>query len=97
MEKYEYMQLPLAIISQYIIDQYQLEVLARNGIFCMEIRKGMPGLKQAGKLASDCLQTHLAKYRYSPVPRTSSLWKHDKTNIMLTLIVNDFGVRFTNK
>ena len=63
----------------------------------MEIRKGMPGLKQAGKLANDRLQAHLLKYGYSPVPRTASLWKHDKTNVMFTLVVDDFGVRFTKK
>ena len=97
MEEFEYMQLPLAIIPQEIIDQYKLQDIQRNGIVYMEIRKGMPGLKQAGKLANDRLQAHLLKYGYSPVPRTASLWKHDKTNVMFTLVVDDFGVRFTKK
>ena len=97
MEEFEYMQLPLAIIPQEIIDQYKLQDIQRNGIVYMEIRKGMPGLKQAGKLANDRLQAHLLKYGYSPVPRTASLWKHNKTNVMFTLVVDDFGVRFTKK
>ena len=39
---FEYMQLPLAIISQEIIDQYELNILARNGIIYIEIKKGCP-------------------------------------------------------
>ena len=97
MDTYEYMQLPLAIIPQEVIAQYKLHEIARNGTVYMEIRKGMPGLKQAGKLASDRLKTHLSKYGYTPVPRTASLWKHDKKNIMFTLVIDDFGVKFTKK
>ena len=63
----------------------------------MQIRKGMPGLKQAGKLANDRLQAHLLKYGYSPVPRTASLWKHNRSNVMFTLVVDDFGVKFVKQ
>jgi hypothetical protein len=37
-----------------------------------EIRKGMPGLKQAGKIANDRLTKHLAKFGYTPVPHSAS-------------------------
>ena len=62
MDTSEYMQLPLAIIPQDVIAQYKLDAIARNYTVYMEIRKGMLGHKQAGKFASDCLKTHLAKY-----------------------------------
>ena len=73
MRDYEYMQLPLAIIPQEIIDQYQLQNIQRKDIVYMEICTEMPGLEQAGKLAKKFLQSHLLKYGYSPVPRIMSL------------------------
>ena len=67
------MRMLLADIPQEIFDQYDLLSLAHNGYVYMEIRKGMPGLKQAGKVANTRLQKHLATYGYAPVPCTPSL------------------------
>ena len=97
LEKFEYMQLPLKLIPQEIVEKYKLVDLAVNGNVFVEIRKGMPGLKQAGKIANDRLTTHLAKHGYRPVPRTPSLWKHDTNSITFTLVVDDFGVKYTDK
>ena len=63
----------------------------------VEIRKGMPGLKQAGKIAHDRLRTHLKKYGYNPVPRTPALWKHESRKIIFSLVVDDFGVKYVRK
>jgi hypothetical protein len=54
-----------------------------------EIRKGMPGLKQAGKIANDRLTKHLAKFGYTPVPH--SLPGNTTRDIVFAL-VDDFGV-----
>ena len=43
------MEISLAILPEEIIAQYNLLQLALNGWVYMEIRKGMPGLKQAGR------------------------------------------------
>jgi hypothetical protein len=63
----------------------------------MEIRKGIPGLKQAGRIANDRLTKHLAQYGYAPVPRTPSLWSHSTRPIQFALVVDDFGVKFTGR
>ena len=55
MQEYQYMQLPLSIIPQEIIDQYQLHNVQHKDIVYMKTRKGMPGIKQAEKVANDCL------------------------------------------
>ena len=60
----------------------------------MEIRKGMPGLKQAGKVANDRLITHLRKYGYAPCERTPALWKHSTRPVTFTLCVDDFGIEY---
>ena len=56
----------------------------------------MYGLKQAGKIAHDDLKKYLAPYEYHPVEFTPGLWKHKQSNLTFTLIVDDFGVKFTN-
>ena len=49
MVDYEYMKLPLSMFPQEIVKQYNLkDRVAAGGYVYMEIRKGMPGLKQAG-------------------------------------------------
>jgi hypothetical protein len=63
----------------------------------MEIRKDMPGLKQAGCITNDQLTTHLAKFGYWPVPITPSLWKHDSCPIDFSLVVDDFGIKYVGK
>jgi hypothetical protein len=51
----EYMQLPLALIPEEIIEQYNLRELAYKGIVFIEINRGMYGLPQAGMLANKLL------------------------------------------
>ena len=51
---FEYMKLPLSMFPQEIINQYNLKYLvAADGYVYMDIIKGIPGLKQAGRLASN--------------------------------------------
>jgi hypothetical protein len=97
MDTFEYMRLPLEIIPDEVILQYDLRKLAVAGWVYLEIRKGMPGLKQAGKIANDRLTKHLAKYGYAPTPRTPALWRHHTLPISFTLVVDDFGVKFTKQ
>jgi hypothetical protein len=51
-----------------IIDQYNLTPLVHNNSVYVEIRKGMYGLPQAGKLANNLLIEALAPSGYHPVP-----------------------------
>ena len=86
MRRYEYMKISLAIFPDEIIAQYNLLQLASNGWLYLDIRKGMPGLKQSGRIANNRLKIHLSKFGYSPVARTSSLWKHATKDICFSLL-----------
>ena len=55
------------------------------------------GLKQAGRIANDRLKIHLAKFGYSPVARTPSLWKHATKDICFSLVFDDFCVKHVGK
>ena len=59
---YEYKRLPLDIITEEIIQQYNLRKLAHKGFVYMKIQKEMYGLPQAGKITNDKLKLHLAKF-----------------------------------
>ena len=63
----------------------------------MEIRKGMSGPKQAGKVANDRLRNHLAKYGYSPCKRTPALWRHKTRPLTFALCVDDFGIKYVDR
>ena len=57
----------------------------------------MLGLKQASRIANERLKAHLAHFGFSPVPRTPALWKHTTKPIILSLVVDDFGVNYIGK
>ena len=55
----------------------------------------MYGLPQAGKIANDQLKKRLAESGYHPAQFTPRLWTHVWRPIKFTLVVDDFGVKFT--
>ena len=99
MEKkdYAYMRIPVSVIPDSIFQEYNLAQYVSNGYVYVEIRKGMYGLPQAGKIANDRLVKFLEPYGYAPVPVTAGLWRHETKDITFTLVVDDFGVKYTSK
>ena len=98
MVDFEYMKLPLSMSPQEIVEPYNLkDRVAADGYVYMEIRKGISGLNQDGRLASDRLTKNLARNGYAPVPHTPSLWRHHTSDLVFSLIVNDFGIKYTRK
>jgi hypothetical protein len=57
----------------------------------------MYGLKQAGLLANQLLQTRLAPCGYYPARHTPGIWLHKTRPISFTLIVDDFTVKYVGK
>jgi hypothetical protein len=62
--RFEYMKMLLSRFPKEIIQKYNLNALAVDSWVYIEIRKGMYGLKQAGLLANQLLQTRLAPFGY---------------------------------
>jgi hypothetical protein len=79
--RFEYMTMLLSRFPEEIIQKYNLNALAVDGWVYIEIRKGMYGLKQAGLLANQLLQTRLAPFRYYPARHTPGLWLHKTRSI----------------
>ena len=94
MDRYEYMKLPLYIIPEEIIQQYNLRNLEHKGFVYMEIQKGVYGIPQTGKIANDKLKLHLAKFGYEPSPITPGLWRHQTRPLQFSLVVDDFWIKY---
>jgi hypothetical protein len=78
---YKYVRLPIALILDKIIQQYQLQQLATPDSWVyIKIQKGMYGLKQAGILA-----------------KTPGLWKHATGMVSFSLVVDNFGIKHVGR
>jgi hypothetical protein len=97
MTPYECMHISLQILSPAIMKQYNLTPLIHNNYVYVETRKGMYGLPQADKLASNQLIVALAPFGHQLVPLTAGLWQHKIHNITFCIVVDNFGVKYTNK
>jgi hypothetical protein len=95
--RFEYMTMLLSRFLEGIIQKYNLNALAVDGWVYIEIRKGVYGLKQAGLLANQLLQTRLAQFGYYPSRHTPGLWLHKTRPISFTLVVEDFAVKYVSK
>ena len=60
MERPEYTNIQIKLITQEIMEEYNVMEHLVNGFAYSEINKGMDGLPQAGKLANDKLIKELA-------------------------------------
>ena len=68
-----------------------------HGCVYVEVQKGIYGLKEADILAYTALIKHLEPYGFYPVRYTPGLWRHKTSNILLTLAVDNFGIKCYNK
>jgi len=84
--------LPLDIVRRYNLQQYFVD-----DHVLMAVHKGMYGLPQAGLLAQERLIKHLALSGYHHCPRVPCLFKHDSKGVAFTLVVDDFGIKYTDK
>ena len=63
----------------------------------MELRRAVWGLPQAGILANKRLKQKLATFGYHECKDLPGLWYHKTRNIMFTLVVDHFGVKYVDK
>ena len=91
------MRLPWCISPQYFIDEHQIENIFINNIILVKISKGIYGLPQVGQLYYIALIKHLQPHGYNHTGFTPGLFKHATQDIMFSLVVDDFGLKYTAK
>jgi hypothetical protein len=95
--RFEYMKMLLSRFPEEIVQKSNLNALAVDGWVYIEIRKGIYGLKYAGLLANQLLQTRLAQFGYYLARHTPGLWLHKTRPICFTLLVEDSAVKYVGK
>ena len=93
----EYICIPINIIPDDIHQQYELHKHEVDGYVYATVDKGMYGLPQAGRVASNVLIPRLEEAGSRPTGRTPGLFKHDKNSVFFSLIINNFFVSHENQ
>jgi hypothetical protein len=99
MKIFQHMRGHRRCVPQEVIDKHELtdDCFDSKGHVCLEIRKGMHGLKEAAVLACDQLKAHLVLHGHAPVCCTPGSWKHNTCCTTFTFAVDDFGVKCFSK
>ena len=57
----------------------------------------MCSLAKSGIIAHEYLKENLKPYGYAPARITQGIWTHQDRDIILNLVVDNFGIRYRNK
>ncbi len=98
MEQYKYFHMKLDLFPKDVINEYDLcnKVDANENVHC-KVQRGMYGHPQAGIIAKELVEAHLLKAGYTQSKITPGYWKHTWQPISFTLVVDDFGVKYSSK
>ena len=96
-ERRERARVPVSVIPDFIMKLCNLDAIAVNGRVHAEVRRGVRGLPQAAVIANKQLQEKLGPHGRAPARVTPGLWKHNALDVALALVVDDFGVKLTNR
>ena len=87
----------ISMIPKQFVEKYNLTEKAHNGYIFARVTKGIYVLPQAGQISHDALVKHLYPYGYHPSRKLPGPWKHNIRPIHFTLVVYDFGVKYSGK
>jgi hypothetical protein len=93
----EYMRINLKHIPTDVQLRYKMAEFVHKDHVYVEINKSIYGLPQSGRLSQDRLIKHLEKYDYVQCPNTPALFRHRVKNFAFTLVVDDFGIKYTDE
>ena len=97
MTECEHICLHIDTAPEEITQHHKLRDIVEDGWVHTEIRRGMCGLKQAGRIANNQLKEKLAVHGCRPTRTTAGPWKHDTRPVTFALTVDDFGVKYVGK
>ena len=81
LDRYKYMKMPVKLIPEEFMIEYNLYDKAKEGFIYMEIIRGMYGLPKAGILANKLKKKRLQPHGYYEVKHTPGLFKHQSRPI----------------
>ena len=78
-----------------IIAHYNLRPLIHYDYIYACIKKTWYDLKQSGNIVPNDLVKNLLKFGYKKTSWTEGLFLHETQDISFTLVVDDFGIKYT--
>ena len=94
----EFAKINIRDIPTKIIQEYNLcKKATPDDWVYIEVIRGMYGLPQAESLGHDLLEDRLNKEQYYQSKIVPGLWKHMDKPTMLTLVVNDFRMKYIKR
>ena len=85
-------------IPQETIDEYNLETIVNEDGYCYaEIRKALYGLCESGYIPNVELKRILRSEGYVPSKFTPGLFTHKTREIVFSLVLDDFGVKYKKR
>lgn len=93
----EYMRINLKHIPLDVQEKYNMAEYVHNDHVYIEINKSIYGLPQSGRLSQDRLIKHLKQHDYYQCPNTPALFRHKSKNFAFTLVVDDFGIKYSDE
>ena len=95
MNRAEFIQMKLDNFPEDVIKQYGLhKKVNAKGFVILRVEKGMYRLPRTGSIAQDLLTKRLNNVGYRQSDTTLGFWKYNTRPICLTLLVDDFGVKY---
>ena len=96
MNRYQYMKIAQQYFTDEIRSEYDIDKLVHNGYLFVEIRKGMYGLNEFGITTFSRIINNLVSAGYYLVKHTPSFCTYKTRNLIFTLAIDDFGVKYSN-
>merc|ERR1711884_368599 len=98
LRRYQYMRIKLDLIPLSIQLAYDLaSKVDADGYVYVRIRGALYGLKESGRIANEDVVDLLSAHGYKESPLTPGLFTHETRDISFTLVVDDFGIKWTQK
>jgi hypothetical protein len=94
--KAEWIRIPVANFPEETLVKHSLNQFVVKGHILFRVDKTMYGHPVAGRIANKDLVDHLAENGYIQDDNIPCLFSHITSNISFTLVVDDFGVKYTH-
>ena len=72
-------------------------MVTTDGYVYARIEKAWYGLKEAGFLSNQTIVKLLKKHGFHQAKHTQGFFKHETRDISFTLVVDDLGIKYTDK
>jgi hypothetical protein len=97
LNRYEYMRIALELFPP--VDRCTIRPVDKSPqrAYLLGNATGSVGSPKAGILANKLLRKRLAPHGYYECKQTPGLWKYTSRPILFTLVVDNFGVKYTNQ